>query len=412
MRISTQLLFSRGLDNIQNVTSELQKTQLQISSGRKVQTPADDPVAATRILRINQELEQISQYQRNIELANNRLELEDSLLGSMAEVLQRLRELTVQAGDGSQNADDKAFIASEIRQRIEQLAGMMNTRDASGEYIFGGFQGREQPFVKNAAGHYEYRGDEGQRYIQIDATVSVAIGDNGKRLFEDIPSANNTFFTEANPNNQAVPTPVITQGRVIDQAAWDAFYPEDMVIEFNPLSNVVPPAPNYTIKRASDGRPILSNQLFSSGLPISAEGIQFEIIGDPVPGDTYFVHSSGKQGLLTTVERLADGLENYQDSDIGRQALKDLVDTTLANLTNAETRILETRARLGARLNTIENTAQLHGDVEVLTKEVLSELQDVDFAEAVSNLTLQSTILDAAQQSFTQVTRLSLFDRL
>ncbi|WP_369602226.1 flagellar hook-associated protein FlgL [Hahella sp. SMD15-11] len=407
MRISTQLLFNRGLDNIQNVTVQLQKTQLQISSGRKVQTPADDPVAATRILRVNQELEQISQYQRNINLAENRLKLEDSLLGNVADVLQRLRELAVQAGDGSQNADDKKFIASEIRQRLDQLAGIMNTRDASGEYIFGGFQGRQEPFVKDESGHYIYRGDEGVRSVQIDGTVSVAVGDNGKRLFEEIPSANKTFYTEANPNNQAVPKPVITQGRVIDQAAWDAFYPEDMVIEFDAST-----PPQYSIRRVSDGRPILSNQTFTSGQPISANGIQFEIVGNPAPGDTYFVHSSEKQGLLTTVERLADSLERYSDTDTGRQVLKDQIDSALANLTNAETRLLEVRAGLGARLNTIENTQQLHGDVEVLTKEVLSELQDVDFAEAVSQLTLQSTILQAAQQSYAQVTRLSLFDRL
>ncbi|AZZ93330.1 flagellar hook-associated protein 3 [Hahella sp. KA22] len=412
MRISTQQLFNRGLDNILDVTGQLQKTQLQISSGRRVLTPADDPVASTRILQINQQLSLIDQYKSNINLAENRLSLEDGLLGGVSEVIQRLRELTVQAGDGSQNADDKTFIAAEVRQRLSQLVGMLNTKDPSGEYIFAGFQGKQEPFQLNAAGSYKYVGDEGRRFMQIDANVSVAAGDNGKEVFVNIKSANNTFYTQASPRNTAEPPAIITQGQMIDQELYDAFYPEDMVVVFNNEADVVPPAPNYSIVQRSDGKPILNNQRFATGQPIQVQGVQFEIIGSPQPGDTFFVQSSEKQGLLTTVERLAAGLEDYQDTPAGRQTLTDLLDSTLANFTNAETKLLETRSRLGARLNTIDDTKQLQEDVEVLTKEVLSELQDLDYAEAVSNLTLQNFVLQAAQQSYSRVTSLSLFDLL
>ena len=412
MRISTQQLFSRGLDNMQDVSTQLQKTQLQISSGRRVLTPADDPVASTRILQINQELALVQQYQSNINLAENRLNLEDGLLSNVSEIIQRLRELAIQSGDGSQNADDKEFIAKEIDQRLEQLVGILNSKDPSGEFVFGGFQGKNEPFQQNAAGAYVYQGDEGQRRVQIDAAVTVASNDNGKEIFVNVDSANNTFYTQAGIRNTSVPPAVITQGQMVDQDAYDEFYPEDMVIVFNPESDVVPSRPNYTIKQKSDGRPITSNQLYTTGQPISVNGVQFEIVGAPQPGDTFFVQSSKKQGLLTTVERLAEGLHSYQDTPTGRQVLTDLIDTTLANLTNAETKLLEKRSELGARLNTIENTSELQGDVEVLTKEVLSELQDVDFAEAVSQLSLQNLILQAAQQSYTQVTNLSLFDRL
>ncbi|WP_020409494.1 flagellar hook-associated protein FlgL [Hahella ganghwensis] len=412
MRISTHQLFNRGLDNIIDVNAQLQKTQLQISSGKRVLTPADDPVASTRILQINQELALLGQYQTNINLAQNRLELEDGLLGSVSEVIQRLRELTVQAGDGSQNSDDKAFIAEEVKQRLDQLVGILNSKDPSGEYVFGGYQGKTEPFQLNEAGAYVYQGDEGQRFVQIDAAVSVAASDNGKAIFVNVDSDNNTFYTEASPRNTSVPPAVITQGQMIDQELYDEFYPEDLVVVFNDETNVVPARPNYSIVQKSDGRPVASNQVFATGQPIAVNGVQFEIIGTPQPGDTFFVQSSEKQGLLTTVERLAAGLDDYQDTPEGRQVLTDLIDSTLANLTNAETKLLEKRSELGARLNTIESIDQLQGDVEVHTKEVLSELQDVDMAEAVSRLSFQNLILQAAQQSYTQVTNLSLFDLL
>jgi flagellar hook-associated protein 3 FlgL len=412
MRISTQQLFSRGMDNILDANKQLQKTQLQISTGRRVLTPADDPVAATRILQINQNLNLVDQYQRNIDLTQNRLDLEDGLLGSTGDILQRLRELAVQAGDGSQNADDKKFVAAEVEQRLGQLVGILNSKDPSGEYIFGGFQGKAQPFVQNEAGSYVYAGDEGQRFVRIDANVVVASGDNGKEVFVDIASAGNTFITRPGARNTSEPPAVISQGLMLDQEDYDAFYPEDMVIVFNDESAGTPPGPNYTITQASDGKPILSNQPFISGDPITVKGIQFEILGNPQPGDNFFVQSSEKQGMLTTVERFAKGLKTYSDTPEGRKSLTELIDSTLANLTNAETSLLETRSRLGARLSTLDTTKALQEDVSVLTKQVLSELQDVDMAEAVSTLSFQSLILQAAQQSYTKVTSLSLFDLL
>jgi len=174
MRISTQQLFTRGMNSIQDVTEQQQKTQLQLSTGKKVVTPADDPVASTRILELNQELALNTQFQRNIELADGRLKLQDDLLGSINDVVQRVRELTVTAGNGSLNKEDLGSIAAEVDERLSQLAGLLNSRDASGEYVFSGFQGNTKPFQLNESGTYEYRGDEGKRFVQIEPSVTIA----------------------------------------------------------------------------------------------------------------------------------------------------------------------------------------------------------------------------------------------
>jgi flagellar hook-associated protein 3 FlgL len=412
MRVSTQQLFGKGIESINDVNAQLQKTQLQISTGKKVISPSDDPVASTRILQLNQELELNSQYQSNIQSVENSLKLEDDLLGSINDVVQRIRELTISAGNGALSSDDFKFISAEITERLEQLAGMMNSQDASGEYVFGGFQGKTEPFQQSVSGSYTYEGDEGRRFIQIEASVNIASTENGKSVFMDLDAAKNTFFTEVNPNNQSVPPAIITTGQVIDQDVYDAFYPEDMVIEFNPLTNVVPDGPNYTVREASSGRVLLADEPYVSGGPISASGIQFEIVGDPLPGDSFFVQSKEKQGVLTTVEKLIYGLENFNPTSEGRAVFDALLEDTLTNLDNAETSILETRSQIGARLNTVDTTREQNLDVELLTKEVLSDLQDLDYAEAISNLSLQQFILESAYSTYSQVTSLSLFDRL
>ncbi len=412
MRVSTQNLYNRSIESINDVNSQLQNTQLQMSSGKKILNPSDDPVASTRILQMNQELSLNEQYQKNVQVVQGNLELQDDLLGSIDEVIQRIRELTISAGNGSYNADDLNYIAVEIETRLEQLAGMMNSQDASGEFVFGGFQGEKEPFQQNVSGSYGYEGDEGRRYIQIDASVKIPATENGKQIFVDIEAAKNTFFTEVNPNNQSEPAAVITTGQVINQADYDAFYPEDIVVEFNPVTNVTPNGSNYTLKEASSGRVLLSDQPYISGAPISTNGIQFEVVGNPLPGDSFFVQSAEKQGLLTSVEKWVYGLENFSPTPEGRAAFDALLESTITNLDNAETSVLEARSQIGARLNTIETTKEQLLDVELLTTEALSNIQDLDYAEAISNLSLQQFILESAYSTFSKVTSLGLFDRL
>ncbi|TNC80478.1 MAG: flagellar hook-associated protein 3 [Oleiphilus sp.] len=405
MRISTQQIFERGLRQIQDVTQQQQKTQLQLSTGKKVLTPADDPVASTRILELNQELVLNKQYQRNIDLADGRLKLQDSTLGGINDVTQRIRELAVSAGNGSFNFDDLGSIADEVEERLEQLAGLLNSQDANGEYLFSGFQGETEPFVRNVSGAYEYQGDEGRRLVQIDASVSIATTENGKRIFQDVKSESNTFYTKASASNTAMPPAQISAGQIADQEVYDAFYPEDMTIVFNSPSD-------FTITETSTGRAILSNVAYQSNTPITVNGVQFDITGDPATGDSFSINSSAKQGLLTTVEKFIYTLRNFSATETDRDVFEQGIADTIANLDNAETSILATRGQVGARLNTIETTNEQLKDVEVLTQDFLTGLESVDYAEAVSLLSLQQFTLEAAYSSFAQITSLNLFDRL
>jgi flagellar hook-associated protein 3 FlgL len=405
MRISTSLIFQRGLHTIQDATAQQQKTQLQLSTGKKVLTPADDPVASTRILELNQELALNTQFQRNIELAEGRLTMQDDLLGTINDVVLRVRELAVSAGNGSLNIDDLQFIAAEAEERLTQMAGLLNTRDAGGEFMFGGFQGRNEPFLKNASGAYEYNGDEGRRQIQIERSVSIAITENGKQIFQNVPAADNTFQTATNPANQSDPPAQISVGIVTDQEAFDAFFPEDMTVTFSSPTQ-------FSITQTSSGRVLLANVAYTSNSPILVNGVQFEISGAPAAGDSFFIESSSKQGVLTTVEKFIYGLRHFNNSATGRENFDNMLASTLRNLDNASTSILEARSQVGARLNTIETTDEQLKDVEILTQEVLNKLEAVDYAEAVSLLSVQQFTLEAAYSSYSRITSLSLFDQL
>jgi len=414
MRVSTIQTFNNGVNNMQRVSGLAADTQNQISTGRKFLSAADDPVAATRILQLNQEIAIRGQYQKNITSVTNRLSLEETVLTGASELLQRVREITVQAGDGSLNKEDRSFLAQEVDIRLDEMLGLLNSKDANGEFIFAGYKGDTQPFVKGGGGGFKFQGDEGERLVQIGATTFVNSRDSGKGIFEAIPAAELNFSTANNPRNTASPPANITVGQIIDKEAFEAFHPQDAFIEIERVDALEPPQLNYTVRRSSDNRVIegLQNIPFYPGANIQFEGISVRISGVPDVGDSFNIESSTQQSTLSTIARLNDALQNSEDTPEGRESLRISLESTLNNIDNAQTSLLETRSRIGGRLNTLESTQSIHEDVDLVSQDVLSQLQDVDFAEAVSRLSLETFVLEAAQQSFARIANISLINNL
>lgn len=193
MRISTHQFQQQGIRAITDLEAKLSKTQLQISTGKRVLTPADDPGAAARILDLQQSIDVTRQFQRNGEAATANLNLEESTLDGVTNLLQRISELAVQADTCTLNAHDRELIAEELRQILEEMLGLANTVDANGIYIFAGYQGYtkpfEQDFVQDPPGSFIYSGDQGEREVQIASSMQVSIGDTGFEVFVNIPES-------------------------------------------------------------------------------------------------------------------------------------------------------------------------------------------------------------------------------
>ncbi len=416
MRLSSLQTFTAGTSQIISLSGQVNSTQEQISRGTKILSPSDDPVASSQILKLNQESSLREQYQDNITLLESRLDLEDSTLGSINGSITRIRDLVLQANNGSLGLSDRQAIKSEVSVRLNELADLMNTRDSSNEYLFAGFRGNTAPFQANGSGNYSYKGDDGQRLLQIASSTYIPANDSGKSIFVNVESAQPTFRTQESPVNRSNPAATISSGIVVDQQAFNDIFPEDYVIEFQPPEDLSligkAPGLNYNIISKSDGRLIQSNVPYKTGDPIQFNGMQLSVSGVPAVGDSFMVNSSNNQDVLTTVSRLVEGMDTLTLSDEDKVAYNNLMATTIQNLDNAQTSILETRAQVGARINTIASTRSLHEEVEVINVSLLSSLRDLDYAEAVSQLTFESFVLQAAQQSYVKIAGLSLFNSI
>ncbi|HEX7036416.1 MAG TPA: flagellar hook-associated protein FlgL [Pseudomonadales bacterium] len=412
MRISTSQINQHAIDSMLDIARQVNDTRIEISSGRRVNKPSDDPVGAARIVKLKQELALRTQYNRNIDSAEAQLRREEAVLQQVVGVLHRVRELMLSAGSGVKSADDRRFIATEIESRFNELADLMNTRSPTGDYLFAGYQSKQQPFTVNGD-QVTYHGDDGRRTVQVDAGHRVAVTDSGRSIFMDVDARGPVFNVAAHPDNDPLAAATITSRGVVDRDAVAAFHPDGLIIEFRPLSESATGSPNFTVRRMSDNRPVegFENVDFVPDAAIEVAGMSFTIDGQPQVGDRFTVQTTTKQDVLTTVRGAVNGLLNL-DPAADAEAFEQMMADTLAGLDNAMNRVLEAQVELGGRLNTLETTREMHSDLELQTQEILSDVRDLDVAEAVSRLAFQSFVLEAVQQSYVRVSRLSLFNRL
>lgn len=220
MRISTSMLFDKGVASIQQQTADWIKTQQQVSSGRRILSPSDDPVAAARVLEVTQTQSLNKQFGVNTGTATSKLGLEDSILNSVGNLIQNAQTAAVYAGNASLTSSDRATLATELRSSYQELMGLANSTDDNGQYMFSGYRGDTRPFGETAPGVVAYSGDEGQRLIQISPSRQIPVSDSGSSVFQQIKNGNGTFVSRAATTNAGAG--IIDPGTVSEPAKWEA----------------------------------------------------------------------------------------------------------------------------------------------------------------------------------------------
>ena len=301
MRVSTRGTYLHGLGAMQRLQAALDHTQRQISSGRRILTPSDDPIAASRALEIRESMGRLEQFDRNGNIATNRLSQEESALNSANNVLQRVRELALQANNASQSDESRQMIAVEMRQRLDQLVQLANQQDGDGSYLFAGNLVDTQP-VTRVGGTFTYNGDQGQRLIQIGEGRQVADGDSGSSVFFEIREGNGTFSSTAAATNTG--SGVLGAGSLTDPTAW---VPDQYTIQFTSPTD-------YDVLDSSAG--VVTSGTYQSGDTIAFNGIEFSIAGQPATGDEFQIDPSGYQDMFASVERMIAAVEVSATDDV------------------------------------------------------------------------------------------------
>ncbi|MDC8444467.1 MAG: flagellar hook-associated protein FlgL [Nitrosomonas sp.] len=401
MRVSTSGMFDSGTATILQQQEALVKTQQQLSTGRRILTPSDDPIAAAQTIGLSQAASVNTQYSINRDHAVASLGLVETTLENISANLQDIRQVAVQAGNTSLTDSDRKSLATELRSRFEALMGQVNITDGTGNYLFSGFQAKTQPFTHSGL-LVQYNGDQGQRLNQVGPTRQIAISDSGTNIFERIKNGNGIFTTAANSANTG--GGIINTGSVTNPASLTGHHYE---ITFSSGAGGL----TYDVVNSTTGATLSTGNTFTGNDIIQFDGLQFSINNTPAAGDTFTVSPSTNQSIFKTIGDLITTLETpVREQTGGGARLTNNLNSALKNLDSGLEQILTTRASVGSRMQEIEALNSQGSDLEIQYEKRLSELRDVDFAQAISELNKRQVYLEAAQKSFSTVTRLSLFD--
>ena len=399
MRVSTASSFLRAIRDIQTQQVEIGNLQAQIGSGRKLIRPSDGPTESARAVDLNQALSRLEQFSRNRDFADQQLGLVEATLSSVNNVLQRVRELTIQANSSAQTDETRAIIRTEIEQRLNEILDLANTRDGNGDYLFSGSRGNTQAFSIGPTGTV-YNGDQSPRNLQISADRTIDISDSGFEVFQSIRNGNGTFLADINPANTG--SGVISPGSVVDISAYQA---DDFRIVFTSPTT-------YDVINDSTATTILAGQTYIDGGNINFNGVQVEISGELQTGDEFNVQASRNQDIFQTLTNLINTL-NISPFDTADEArLQQGLQRALGDIDQAIGNVLEIRTTVGTRQNSIDSVSQESDSASLVLQQSLSEVQDLDLAEAISQLSFQTTTLEAIQATFSRVQQLNLFNFL
>jgi flagellar hook-associated protein 3 FlgL len=442
MRISTGMMFDLGVSSINKQSASLLHLAQQVSSGRRILTPSDDPVAAARALEVQQAQDITSQYTTNQSNAKSALGLSDAALSSVGDLLNRVRQLAVYGGNGSLATSDRKSIADELTANFDQLLGLANSTDGTGQYLFSGYMGSTQPFAGTVANGVIYFGDSGQRLLQASASRQLQVSDAGNDVFMQIPGGNGYFATNYATTNTG--TGVIDTGSITSPSTWNGLVDKSYDIRFwkDPAtSTTYYDIVNTTTGSANIGKSLLTGlaaasppATFPGGLRTYASGqaIQLKnqgtepafdlgayvtITGSPTSSgatpDTFTITPAASQDVFKTISNLIAALSSSQAATpAGNAALANQIGSALTNLDQANNNVLRIRSLVGSRLNEVDALGNTNSALSLQYQQTLSNLQDLDYAKAISDLTRNQTGLTAAQKTFQMTTQLSLFNYL
>ena len=406
MRIATSTLFDRGLAAIDLAQRNLSRAQQQVSTGHRVNTAADDPVAATQILRTISNLTTNTQYIANQGIASHLLGQTDSTLGQVGELLQSVRTSLVASNNAALSDSDRAAIGVELKSRLDALVSLANSKDGDGHFLFGGYRSDTTPFALTSTG-VSYAGDDGARAIQVSATRQIGVSESGADVFGRISTGNGVFTTASSTSNSG--SGVIDTGQVTTPASLTG---HSYQVQFTVSAG----ATTYGVVDTTTGTPVpapaATGNAYTSGSAITFDGLQFTIGGTPANSDRFTVAPAGRQSVFDTLSAAASLLTTPSGGAAGRARVASGALAAIANVDNALNHILNTRASVGARQNELDALGLSANAADIDGQSRLSGLQDTDYAKAIADLTKQQAALSAAQKTFATIGNKTLFDYL
>ena len=186
MQVSTKLFNEQSVRQFGKISEDVQNLQAKVSTGKNILRSSDDPVAAVELSAAKEQKNILERFKRNVDSAQRRLDLADGSMQQAINVMTRISELAIQAGNDTNGVAERVAIRTEVEQLANVMLEIANTRDAQGQSLFAGYHTNTQAFAKKVDGTFTYNGDRGKHTLQISESMNVATSIDGGTAFETV----------------------------------------------------------------------------------------------------------------------------------------------------------------------------------------------------------------------------------
>ena len=420
-RVTPSMLSANYLTNMRKNLSNMQKIQSQLSTGKEISKPSDNPYKVSRTMQLYTEIDANKQFNENIKDVSNWLDATDTGLDQINNILARTRELQVKAGNGTYKQEEHLALQSEIKEKVNQLADVLNS-NFDGAYIFGGTKSTSKPVVVDDNGQIQYADKNGDPLFPIKDSVT---GNSIKSIIKN--------------EKTGIATVKYTDVSILPPAT-----PEKTA-----FINVTPPAPpalpiteEQMLKNGLNAiMPALVPTIFSSSTTINQACDSYKLIQGQINGD---LNVEVSQGVFINYNRTAVNVLEYKDSSNNTNSVSELLNNIIYNLNDPQAKdqfgallytnptpdvskvsgeyltqmdsaisnLLQRRSEVGAMSNRASSAEANNDKQNEGMTDILSKTEDIDFTEKMMQYSMLQTVYTASLQVSAKVLPMTILNYL
>jgi flagellar hook-associated protein 3 FlgL len=413
-RVGTANMYDSAIRNLSARQNTLVGLQENLTSGKRVVRPSDDPVAAAQAERALTRISRIQSEQRQLDVQRNAIAQGESTLGDAINLVQQIRELFVAAGSGTLKTEDRKTYAQQIDSLRNQLTDVINRKDTNGMPLLGALGSALTAFVGPTltSPDYQFNGLPGQA-ASTGVDIATALDGHSALMFDPVRDGTYTAtVTRGDPSSSLTTSAITTSNlQTLDGASYSLQITAVNVDPVNKTTSV-----DYTLTQTDrDGTvtvlPPVTTPPVATGQPIpitisqgATQVMSFSLSGTPTVGDTADIAPS--PSLMSSIDSAMRGISEAPDSNAAAQA----VGQALANIDAGMERLNNMRGYAGELLNRADRISGDQENRSIQLEADRSRAEDLDMVKGISDFQTANVGYEAALKSYAQVQRLSLFN--
>lgn len=393
-RIGSANMYDNTINNLSSRQSSLVDLMEKTTAGKRVLRASDDPVAAAQAERARTRIARSENDQRVLGAQRDVIAQGESVLGTAQSALQDFRDLILKAGNGTYDQVARDALVQQMSSLRDQILGYANAKDTNGLPIFRGLGSPDTPIQSTPPGS----SSQLQPGQDTGSDNGLPLALDGHAAWLNVPTGNGVFTVDANSGNTG--TAWADAGSVSNpgQVTGDSY-----TIQFS--KDPVTGAVTYTINSSASG-PVGSAQPYTAGQPITVNGQQVTIQGNPANGDSFKMAPSTRTDLFSVLDNAITAVKNGSSN----ASLQQLLGRSLSELDAGMNRVQTMRSYAGDQLNRADRLESDMKDQALTQEGARSRAEDIDMITALSDVENQKVGLQAALQSYASIQKLSLFN--